>query len=72
MKQKNNKLAQFKQWILRFVIGRYFYYLFNILVGLVIALLTYPFRLIGGKIGLKSDICSWLDKHFPLPDDNAL
>ena len=72
MKQKTNILLQFKQWILRFVIGRYFYYFFNMLAGLIIALITYPFRAIGKKIGHPSDICGWLDKYFPLPDNNVL
>lgn len=49
------------------------YYMFNILVGLLIVFITIPARLISKIFKWKFNlhtVCRFLDKYFPLPDEN--
>ena len=48
----------------------FYKYMFNIFIGILIGLITWPIRIIMNKCGHKTDIGSWLDNHFPLlPSD---
>ncbi len=57
-----------KQWILSFVIGRYAYHFFSLMIALLIALITWIPRLILKVFGVKTDIYKFLDTYFPLMD----
>ena len=68
MKQKTNKLVQFKQWILSFVVGRYVYHFFSLVIALLIAIATWIPRLILKIFRVKTDVYKFLDTYFPLMD----
>jgi hypothetical protein len=47
------------------------YYMFNMVMGIVIGLITYAPRLIIEDLrGYPVKYTDWLDKYFPLPPDN--
>lgn len=55
------------------IVFKILYYCFNLIVGSIIGLITWiPRILLNRLFDVKTNIFSWLDRNFPLPDDNEL
>ena len=50
-------------------IGKFYKHLFSLMTAVLIALISWPFRALLNWIGYKINICKWLDRHFPLPEE---
>ena len=47
---------------------KFWKHLFSMYIAIMIALFSWPVRAIMNKCGRKTDIYSWLNRYFPLPD----